>query len=95
MDYKEFLAKVNHDFGQNLAVYKEKAGYLMLHPNGSLHGPDCGYSCPANKWAVELPNGWGYVLIGGVWYRLRNGCIGWRQGPDLFPDIPFTEESPF
>lgn len=95
MDYRELLAKVEQDFGQKFTVYKEKAGYLMLSPNGILLGPDCGHSCPSKAWAIELQNGWGYMLIDGTWYRLRDGCIGLRKGPDLFPGLLDTNASPF
>lgn len=93
MNYKEFLAKVNSDFALALTIEKEKAAYLMLCPNGTLGGWDCGHSRPSMLRYVETPNGWGYALIEGEWYRLPNGMVGWRSGAELpqcagFPDSP-------
>ena len=79
MDYQELLAKVNKDFGQQMTVYKEKAGYLMLDPDGSLGNWDCGHSCPSRQSYVSLPNGFAYILEDGQWKRLRDGCVGHRQ----------------
>lgn len=80
--FDEVLAKANQDFGLSLTVEKEKAGYFMLSPGGTLGGPNCGYRSPARNFFVELPNGWGYLLIKGSWYRLRDGCVGYRQGEE-------------
>ena len=99
MDYKALLEKVNKDFGQSLTIYKEKAGYLMLNPSGTLGNWDCGHSCPSRGSYVELPNGWAYALIDDQWYRLRDGMCGWRQGPEdafgaALPDAP-ADYKPF
>ena len=90
MTYKDMLARIELDFGQQFKIQKEKAGYFMLLPNGALGGPDCGYSSQHRFYTFDHPSGWAYVLIDDAWYRLRDGVCGWRRSDrqDPKPEYP-------
>jgi len=83
--YKDILARIEQDFGEKFYVEKEKAGYFMLLPNGTLGGPDCGHSCPHRFYTFDHPSGWAYTLIDDKWFRLSDGICGWRRKDSVDP----------
>ena len=94
MSYLEILDKIEQDFGIRFCIYKQKAHGFMLEPGGTLSGPDCGHTFGNPHYAIELPNGWAYILLEDGWYRVRDGVHGWRQGEEReqersLPDAPF------
>ena len=82
MTYQDLLNKFNADFGLTCSVEKEKSGLLMLREGGVIGGPDCGHSTPARNNYASTPAGWAYILEGGEWKRLRDGCVDWRRGEE-------------
>lgn len=91
MNYKDILNKIEQDFGQKFRIEKEKAGYLMLEPNGTLGGPDCGYSSNHRYYTFDHPSGWAYAFIDGEWFRLRDGVCGWRRSDSVDPKPEYLD----
>ena len=96
-NWPEFKALVKARFNIELAIYKEKAGGVMLG-DGSDYcvGPDVGYSCPGNTWGFSV-NGWAfYYLPSGEWKLAKDGCFAWRRGeanpmPEISEEIGYQD----